>query len=870
MNIGFENHVSNECYGVFEQNIPCNRYKWNANNADDFLSNMNDQFSTSLLYSIIDRLDSEENISETMIDNCIDDISKIFDHSAKAHTMYNSNKHSNNLMYNNKNTCTNQWYDLECINKKKEFDFALKMYNESGNLNDRLNMCNIRNSYRKLCRQKRNKHQIIASQKLLELSKVNPRQFWKKIRSNGKNKIGSCDFNDYFKKQYDVDIRKLGEEQERIIGQHEKSGAVITDEFLDKDLTMIELEKAIQTLKTNKSPGYDQIINEFLKFNTPLFNKALVKIFNAIFHSGHFPTGWSIGEIVPIHKKGDLNNAENYRGITLLSCLGKLFTSILNNRLKEWSENNDIINQFQYGFRTQRSTVDAIYILQGIIDIFIHTSKPMYASFVDLKKAFDNTHQKALWYKMHVNNISTKVVNIIKDMYSKMKLCVKNVRRFTQCNQAGHDSITGVFQNDVFQNVLQNDVLQNDVPQNYECFFTSKNGVFQGESLSPFLFSIFLNDIDNYMKLQKQTGIDLQDLFITMILFADDMVILSESIKGLQVGLDRLEEYCDSWGVTVNSDKTKCIVFRKGGKVSLHKWKFKNQTIETVTHFKYLGFVLGGSGKFKKGVENLTNQGYRAMFNLKSILHNYPELMTDTKLHLFDTLINPVISYSCEVWGFSEAKQLETLHLQYLKLLLGVRKTTPTCIVYKETKRYPLILQRYFRILKFWLKILKTDAENPIRKVYNNLFNITIEDPHAVNWVSSVKKLLFENGFGYIWVHQYVDDQKVFLKVFKQRVLDIFGQNNEETISKLSTNRLYIHLSCESSCYLEFIKEKYIRTAISKFRMGSHNLNVERGKWAKLKYEDRLCSCCHDIEDEYHVAIICPRYEDLRKQYIPK
>ena len=52
--------------------------------------------------------------------------------------------------------------------------------------------------------------------------------------------------------------------------------------------------------------------------------------------------------------------------------------------------------------------------------------------------------------------------------------------------------------------------------------------------------------------------------------------------------------------------------------------------------------------------------------------------------------------------------------------------------------------------------------------------------------------------------------------------------------------------------------------------MGSHNLNVERGKWAKLKYEDRLCSCCHDIEDEYHVAIICPRYEDLRKKYIPK
>ena len=143
--------------------------------------------------------------------------------------------------------------------------------------------------------------------------------------------------------------------------------------------------------------------------------------------------------------------------------------------------------------------------------------------------------------------------------------------------------------------------------------------------------------------------------------------------------------------------------------------------------------------------------------------------MPETKLSLFDTLVSSVLSYSSEVWGFSEAKKIETLHLQYLKMLLGVRKTTPTCIIYKETNRYPLILRRYFRVLKYWLKILKTSEDNPVRKIYNNLLNITLENPRSTNWTSSVKNMLFRNGFGYVWVQQYVNGgEKCFLTVSKK------------------------------------------------------------------------------------------------------
>ena len=97
---------------------------------------------------------------------------------------------------------------------------------------------------------------------------------------------------------------------------------------MDKEISLDELERAMKNLNNNKSPGSDNIINEFLKYNTPLFKQALLCIFNKIFKKGYFPEAWTVGLITPIHKKGDLNSAEIYRGITLLSCVGKLFTSI--------------------------------------------------------------------------------------------------------------------------------------------------------------------------------------------------------------------------------------------------------------------------------------------------------------------------------------------------------------------------------------------------------------------------------------------------------------------------------------------------------------------------------------------------------------
>ena len=109
------------------------------------------------------------------------------------------------------------------------------------------------------------------------------------------------------------------------------------------------------------------LINEYFVEASDIIASHQVDLFNAIFESGYFPEKWTEGIIVPVFKKGNPDDTNNYRGITLVSCLSKLFTSILNKRIIDWSEEHNVISDSQFGFRRGRSTTDAIFLLQSLI-----------------------------------------------------------------------------------------------------------------------------------------------------------------------------------------------------------------------------------------------------------------------------------------------------------------------------------------------------------------------------------------------------------------------------------------------------------------------------------------------------------------------
>jgi hypothetical protein len=154
--------------------------------------------------------------------------------------------------------------------------------------------------------------------------------------------------------------------------------------------------------------------------------------------SGEYPSQWSKGYIHPIHKSGEQDNPSNYRGIVINSCIGKLFTKILNSRLNEFLAKRNVIPIEQIGFTKKKRTVDHMFILRSLVEQ--HTkkgSKPLYACFIDFRKTFDSVWLQGLFYKMRQIGISDKFYKIVKEMYSKTKLCVKSANSLTELFNSG-------------------------------------------------------------------------------------------------------------------------------------------------------------------------------------------------------------------------------------------------------------------------------------------------------------------------------------------------------------------------------------------------------------------------------------------------
>ncbi len=158
----------------------------------------------------------------------------------------------------------------------------------------------------------------------------------------------------------------------------------------------------------------------------------LLKLFNNILQHEHFPNQWSKGFIIPIFKSGDIDDPNNYRGITISNCLGKLFTKLLNTRLTNYLIDNRIISSCQIGFLPKQRTADHILLLKTIIDSFKKAKKKLFICFVDFKKAFDTVHRTGLIYKLLKLQISTKIINIIASMYENTNASVKTLKGLTK------------------------------------------------------------------------------------------------------------------------------------------------------------------------------------------------------------------------------------------------------------------------------------------------------------------------------------------------------------------------------------------------------------------------------------------------------
>ncbi|MCG8046233.1 MAG: reverse transcriptase family protein, partial [Candidatus Thiodiazotropha endolucinida] len=555
-----------------------------------------------------------------------------------------------------------------------------------------------------------------------------------------------------------------------------------------------------------------------------------------LYEMGYFPESWTEGHIIPIFKKGDRNDVSNYRGITLLSIVGKLFTRILNNRLIDWAEEYNIYVEAQAGFRKNMGTTDNIFILNNLITHCINSNERLYCAFVDFTKAFDFVVRDILWFKLLKLGIRGKMLDIIKSIYSSVNSRVKQ---------------------------------NNTLSEPFECNI----GVRQGECLSPFLFAMYVNDLEAELIVKGISGINVGLINLHILLYADDIVLFGKTPEELQDALTVLEHYCKRWKLKVNTDKTKIMVFRKGGRLPNNlDFIYDDVNLEIVNKFCYLGVVFTTGGSSFETQKTLSGQALKAVFSLNKFLYNFTALTPSHVLELFDKLVSPILNFGSEVWGFYKSPSIETVHLQFCKKLLGVKQSTQNDFIYGELGRISYQSQRYLNIIKYWFKVVTSVDNKYIKHIYNLMLADLDAHPLKSNWASSVKELLCRLGFGEVWDYQGVGNISAFLKQFKQRVRDIFVQEWHSRLETSSRARCYITFSnFQYKTYLSELKINKYRKSLSRLRLSSHRLEVEVGRWVKpnkVPYENRKCKVCGILEDEFHFLLECPLYTDLRRLYI--
>ena len=821
--------------------------KWNNDEMGSFKSGLKDVDMESVNDLLDTMLSETDHITQENLNSAVNKIKNIFLETATDLHMIKKKRKRHIPSKSN----SSPWYNFECRYKRIIFCKARAKHVRSA---DDLRLKNERKkaakNYRKTVKKCKRNYDLELANKLRNLRSRDPRDYWNIINKHNKvkteDKQPSCDeFVNMFK-MFGNDIVN---DQDNLNAQDDLE-ELAENPILNDLIIISEVSKAIKNLKPNKSHGFDNIINEFLKHSCDKMSIILMKLFNVVLQTGIVPTDWVIGIIRPIYKnKGSKSDPNNYRAITILSCLGKLFTSILSDRINTFIEQSKLLGCEQAGFRKHFSTVDHLFTIYGILDILLSKKQRLYCAFLDFEKAFDKVDRAFLWQKLLKQNINGKILKVIQNIYASAKSCV-----------------------------MVNDEMSD--------FFQVNIGVRQGENLSPILFALFLNDMHDYMSevmggldtvidTTRLCGLSDEDVNVFMkmflLLYADDTIIFAETPQKLQSGLDKIKIYCERWKLKLNANKCKVMIFSRG-KVRIHpEFKIGDEVLEVVSNFLYLGMKLNYNNKMSVAQKDLYDRASRAMFSLlkKCKSSNLP---IDITIDMFEKTIVPILTYGCEVWGFGTNDVVNKLQRKFLKIILRLRTSTPTAMLHGETGTFPVEVTIKSRIMNYWYTLVSHENSNKLSSlVYRCLLNMYKLGVHESHYVKYIHKTLINAGLPYLWETQNVTHiSKNALKThIRQHSRDLYILEWHNTLlnSPMYNNYNIIKSNFGQEPYLSLLPYNCV-ISIIRFRTTNNLLPVNTLRFNGVDREDRICEKCNlnEVASEFHYLFVCPYFLNKRQE----
>ena len=245
-------------------------------------------------------------------------------------------------------------------------------------------------------------------------------------------------------------------------------------------------------------------------------------------------------------------------------------------------------------------------------------------------------------------------------------------------------------------------------------------------------------------------------------------------------------------------------------------------------------------------------------------------MIRNTFFKIFDSKIQPILLYSSEVWGVlvNDNNPTESVHFFACKKFFNVAARTPNKMVYGELGRHTLQINCYIRAIKYLFRLLKMDSERLPNQAYRMLMNLDSNGKY--NWASSIRSVLQSPGFGYVWLAQGVARENCFLRMFKQRLTDVFRQDWMASINSSDHFTQYCKFKSvlEPEKYLDSIRLKCFRDALIRFRLGISDINVHKNRYKASDLPvGNDCPFRPGVEEnECHFCFGCSMYNDIRSK----
>ena len=471
-------------------------------------------------------------------------------------------------------------------------------------------------------------------------------------------------------------------------------------DMLNSPIDIAETTRALQRAKTGKSIGVDKLPNEVLKHPQLLY--SLHRLYSACYDNNIVPSVWYQSIICPILKRGkDSKYPLNYRAICLMSTVAKVFSDIINNRIVYYMETRQLFADEQNGFRRMRSCIDHLYVLTSIIRNRKKDNLPTYVCYIDFTRAFDSVNHSLLWYKLHGLGISGTTLNIVRTMYRNLQSAVR----------VGHELTD---------------------------WFSVTAGVRQGDNLAPTLFAIFVNDmVSEINSLNK--GLSIGDRRVSCLLYADDIVLMSDTPDNLQDILNTVYSWCSKWRLGVNMSKTKIMHFRKKSILrSNHVFSFGDNEIDYCDEYRYLGMQLNELLDYTHSANVLSDASSRALGAVISRYYATQGLNYKTFTKLYANLVEPVMDYASSIWGYKVHNKNNTTQHRAMRCFLGVGKFTAIPALYGELCWKTPLMRHHVDMIRLFTRLTNMDKS---RLTYQT-FKWEYDRQRAGTWCYEIKNIL--------------------------------------------------------------------------------------------------------------------------------